>query len=150
MLYYPILLLKANITQGHKTRMTHQLLNILRLLCPCLQGKKIKSLNFIILVVKGDQIGRIYAQWAIVYFGQCFENYWSGANFWATLFHGTSYVLIMTKNGWATFWATFSQTRLVTLSPFQRFLGWAPNRPKANNTTVWKTARRICSFTWFF
>jgi hypothetical protein len=33
----------------------------------------------------------------------------------ATFFHGTSLVLILAKNGWATFWATFSQTHLVTL-----------------------------------
>jgi hypothetical protein len=30
---------------------------------------------------QGDQIGRIFAHWAIVYFGQCFENYSSSANF---------------------------------------------------------------------
>jgi hypothetical protein len=28
-------------------------------------------------------------------------------------FHGTGYVFIWTKIGWATFWATFSQTHLV-------------------------------------
>jgi hypothetical protein len=32
-------------------------------------------------------------------------------------FHGTSYVSISTKKCWATFWATFSQTHLVTLEP---------------------------------
>jgi hypothetical protein len=30
-------------------------------------------------------------------------------------FPGKSYVLIVTKMGWATFWATFSQTHLGTL-----------------------------------
>jgi hypothetical protein len=40
---------------------------------------------------QGDQIGRI------VFFGQCFENYRSSANFWTTLLHGASYVLILTK-----------------------------------------------------
>jgi hypothetical protein len=45
---------------------------------------------------QGDQIGLIFAQWAIVFFGQCFENYRSSANFLATLFHGASYVLILT------------------------------------------------------
>jgi hypothetical protein len=30
-------------------------------------------------------------------------------------FHGKSYVLIFTKIAWAIFWATFSQTRSVTL-----------------------------------
>jgi hypothetical protein len=64
---------------------------------------------------QGDQIGRIFAQWAIVYFGQWFENYIQSANFWATFFRDISYVLIFTKNGLATFWASFSQTHLVTL-----------------------------------
>jgi hypothetical protein len=35
---------------------------------------------------QGDQIGRIIAHWAIVYFGQVFENYTSGPNFLATTF----------------------------------------------------------------
>jgi hypothetical protein len=30
-------------------------------------------------------------------------------------FRGKSFVLIMTKMGWATFWAIYSQTHLVTL-----------------------------------
>jgi hypothetical protein len=34
-----------------------------------------------------------------------------GANFF---FYGRSYVLILTKTGWATFWPIFSQTHLVT------------------------------------
>jgi hypothetical protein len=52
-----------------------------------------------------------FAQWVIVYFGQCFENYRSIANF-GLLF---TTVPFMYKFGWATFWATFSQTHLVTL-----------------------------------
>jgi hypothetical protein len=36
-------------------------------------------------------------------------------SFGQLFFHGASYVLILTKNGWATIWATFSQTHLVTL-----------------------------------
>jgi hypothetical protein len=48
---------------------------------------------------QGDQIGRIFACWATVYFGQCFENYRSGAKMWTTFFHGTSYVLILGENG---------------------------------------------------
>jgi hypothetical protein len=39
-----------------------------------------------------DQLGRIFAQWGIVYFGQCFENYRSIANYLAIFFNGTSYV----------------------------------------------------------
>jgi hypothetical protein len=41
---------------------------------------------------QGDQIGRIFASWAILYFGQGFEN-----------------------DSWATFRAMFSKTHLVTL-----------------------------------
>jgi hypothetical protein len=35
---------------------------------------------------QGDQIGRIFAHWAIVFFGQLNENYRSSANSWATFF----------------------------------------------------------------
>jgi hypothetical protein len=45
-------------------------------------------------VEQGDQIGRIFALWAIVFFGQFFENFISSPNFWVTVFHGKSYVLI--------------------------------------------------------
>jgi hypothetical protein len=44
-----------------------------------------------------DQIGRIFAIWVNVYFGQFFENYRSGSKFLVTFFHDVSYVLIMTK-----------------------------------------------------
>jgi hypothetical protein len=43
---------------------------------------------------QGDQIGQIFAKWAIVYFGQFFFNYEGSRHFFATLFHGKSYVLI--------------------------------------------------------
>jgi hypothetical protein len=33
---------------------------------------------------QGDQIGRIFACWAIIYFRHCFENYTISSNFWAT------------------------------------------------------------------
>jgi hypothetical protein len=65
---------------------------------------------------QGDQIGRICAYWAYVYYGQFFDNYRSSANFWA-FFHGTNYTSILAKIGWATFWAILSRTHLVTLSP---------------------------------
>jgi hypothetical protein len=46
----------------------------------------------------------------IVYFGQFSKH------FWAPLFLGQGYASILTKKmDWATFWATFSQTHLVTL-----------------------------------
>jgi hypothetical protein len=66
-------------------------------------------------VSQGDQIGRIFAYWAIFKFGLWFKNYRISKTFSAIFFHGTSCVLIVTKNGWATFWPTFSQTQLVTL-----------------------------------
>jgi hypothetical protein len=45
--------------------------------------------NFIAKVrcQQGDQIGRIFAQWVIVCFGQFRENYRSRSHFWATLFN---------------------------------------------------------------
>jgi hypothetical protein len=46
---------------------------------------------------QGDQIGRIFAYWAIVFFGQFIENYRISANSWATFFHSISYALIFTK-----------------------------------------------------
>jgi hypothetical protein len=46
-------------------------------------GKKCTSTN------QGDQIGLIFVRWAIVYFGQIFENgEKSSPHVWATLFHG--------------------------------------------------------------
>jgi hypothetical protein len=56
-----------------------------------------------------------WENWAIVYFNRLFFNDRSSANLWDIFFHGTSCVLIGTKNGWDTFWAIFSQTHLVTL-----------------------------------
>jgi hypothetical protein len=61
---------------------------------------------------QGDKIGRVFADWAIVYFGLLFENYKSRPNYWATFFHGET----CEKTGWATVWAISSQTHLVTLS----------------------------------
>jgi hypothetical protein len=64
---------------------------------------------------QGDQIGRIFAQWAIVYIGQFLKNYRSSAKFWASFFLSIDYVFIFTKKmGWAASWAKFSQTHLVT------------------------------------
>jgi hypothetical protein len=48
-------------------------------------------------------------------FGQFFENYTISPHFGATFFLSIDYVLISAKMGWATFWAIFSQTYLVTL-----------------------------------
>jgi hypothetical protein len=48
---------------------------------------------------QGDQSGRIFAYWAVVYFGLLLENDKSGANYWATFCHGTIFVLSPVKNG---------------------------------------------------
>jgi hypothetical protein len=62
---------------------------------------------------QGDQIVRIFAHWAIVYFGQFLENYRGNTNFWSPIFYGKSYALILTKMGRAIFWAMFSQAQPV-------------------------------------
>jgi hypothetical protein len=50
------------------------------------------------------------ANWAIIIFGQFFENFRSNP-----IFIGYYYVLIVTKTGGATFWA-IKKTHLVTLT----------------------------------
>jgi hypothetical protein len=60
------------------------------------------------------------ANWAIVYFRQFSENYRSVAHILGYFFHSASYALILTKVGWAEFWAIFSQTHLVTLDKAYR------------------------------
>jgi hypothetical protein len=52
---------------------------------------------------QGDQIGRIFAHWAIVFFGHILENSRSGTNSLASFCHETKYVLIFDKiMGWET------------------------------------------------
>jgi hypothetical protein len=41
---------------------------------------------------QGDQIGRIFAYWAIVYLGQIFESYISSPNYRATFFNVFSFM----------------------------------------------------------
>jgi hypothetical protein len=66
---------------------------------------------------QGDKIGRIFAQWVFVCFGQLHENCRSSPHFWDTLhIQRLSLCIIRDKKGWATFWAKFLQTHLVTLS----------------------------------
>jgi hypothetical protein len=65
--------------------------------------------------IQGDQIGRIFAHWVTHYIGYFCENYRNSTYIWSTFFHSKSCLLIFTKMDWATFWATFSQTHLVTL-----------------------------------
>jgi hypothetical protein len=57
------------------------------------------------------QIGWILNQWAIVYFGKCFENRMSSPHFWATLtqIYITYVLLILTKkNTWGDFFTNSS------------------------------------------
>jgi hypothetical protein len=56
---------------------------------------------------QGDQIGRIFAYWMIVFFGYLFDYYKRNEKMRATLSHGESDALISTKMGWATLWAFF-------------------------------------------
>jgi hypothetical protein len=58
--------------------------------------------------MQGDQIGRIFAYWAIVFFGQFYEKYSSSQKVKVIY-------KFRQKMGWAKLWAIFSQTHLVTL-----------------------------------
>jgi hypothetical protein len=65
---------------------------------------------------QGDQIGRIFAYWAIVKFKLFYVKYKSSSNFGRTFFHRKKCCIYFDKKtGWATFWAIFSQTHLVNL-----------------------------------
>jgi hypothetical protein len=65
---------------------------------------------------QGDQIGRIFAYWAIALFGQFFENFRWSTTIWAALFHGKSFVLNHQQPTGLHFGLRFfSQTHLVTL-----------------------------------
>jgi hypothetical protein len=48
---------------------------------------------------QGDQIGRIFAQWAIVYFGQFLSNFRYSPIFMGSVFQSIDYVLILTATG---------------------------------------------------
>jgi hypothetical protein len=72
---------------------------------------------------QGDQIGRIFPCREIFYFGSCMRSTKVAQSFWVTLHHCNSLVAILTKKLlWQpTFWAIFSQTRLVALFSSQVF-----------------------------
>jgi hypothetical protein len=53
--------------------------------------------------------------WSFMYSGQWFENYIISANFWANFTVIPVMYYFLQKMALATFWATFSQTHLVTL-----------------------------------
>jgi hypothetical protein len=59
--------------------------------------------------------GRIFAQWAIVYFRHFNENHKSSPNFCATFSRSVDYALILSKIGLGYILGVFSQTHLVTL-----------------------------------
>jgi hypothetical protein len=69
---------------------------------------------------QGDQIGRIFAYCVTVCFGQFFENKRNSRHFWNTFFTVKMYSNFGEKMGWASFWAIFSQTHLVTLPGMTR------------------------------
>jgi hypothetical protein len=54
--------------------------------------------------------------------GSFFEKFRSRLLIFSTVSHGKSCGLILAKNAWAVFWASFSQTHLVTLTFFQTIL----------------------------
>jgi hypothetical protein len=55
-----------------------------------------------------DQIGRIFANQVIVYFGQFLKIiYIRSPKFLGNVFPRKGYLLISTKRGWATFWEFF-------------------------------------------
>jgi hypothetical protein len=73
------------------------------------------SANPVITHGQGDQIGRIFAYWAIVWAG-FFKNDLCSANFCATFPYYLSRVLLLTNNGLGLhLWRFFSKTHPVTL-----------------------------------
>jgi hypothetical protein len=91
----------------------------------------------IVIGAQGDQIERIFASWVIVFFGKFFFNFRNSPKFLNYFFNSKSYVLYLTKMGWDTFWATFSQTHLVTLSGLQAFyMGEIFSGSKSGKLTV--------------
>jgi hypothetical protein len=53
----------------------------------------------------GDQIGRIFTYWAIVYLVQFFRE--EAQMFWLLYFHGKSCVLNLTPNGLGSIWGAY-------------------------------------------
>jgi hypothetical protein len=50
------------------------------------RNAKVKDKSVDEIAAQGDQIGRIFASWVIVFLRQFFENYKSSPDFWATFF----------------------------------------------------------------
>jgi hypothetical protein len=78
--------------------------------------------GFYSATIQGDQIGRIFAQWVIAYFlAETFEQKY--VTYLSYFIPWTRLSIKCDQNWfWATFWAMFSQTHLVTLPPFHRCL----------------------------
>jgi hypothetical protein len=72
---------------------------------------------------QGEQIGRIFAHWVIIYFLHFFRITDTAIIFWLLwlCFNFDK------ETGWATLWAIFSQTRLVTL------VTWQPQCQQSSN-----------------
>jgi hypothetical protein len=64
--------------------------------------------------MQGDQIGRISPNRFLFAVWKKLQKY-VAQNIWAIFFLSTYYVLILTKNCYATLWAIFSEADLVTL-----------------------------------
>jgi hypothetical protein len=67
------------------------------------------------VLCQGDQIGRLFAYWAIVCFDHLFENYRSSRNVGTAFFHGKSYASVFTKHWLGYLLGAFYLTHLVTL-----------------------------------
>jgi hypothetical protein len=52
---------------------------------------------------EGDQIERIFDEWAFVYFWAVLKNYRSSPTSWASFFQGESYGLFCRQTSWAKF-----------------------------------------------
>jgi hypothetical protein len=66
-------------------------------------------------VRQGDQIGRIFAYWAILFIGQLFENYRNSTFLGDTFPHGKRYLQNLAQNVLGFILGHFSQAHLVTL-----------------------------------
>jgi hypothetical protein len=69
--------------------------------------------------LQGDQIGRIFANWAIVLLCAGFLITEVAPNFWSSFYHGKSYAKILTMHALGIILGRFfSLTHLVTLRRF--------------------------------
>jgi hypothetical protein len=77
---------------------------------------------------QGDQIGRIFAQWTIVYYEQSLENYRSIPHIWATFIRWLSLVINLDKKSvWLHFRGLLH--KLIWSHSSKRALNWNCCRP---------------------